>query len=201
MPLGCEMAVSKTAVELYLIGHPDFFRIPRPKNRHMPSSEQLGNRLKTIGTIVIFLIFAVFVPLHIAGSEDHTVLPWMNRFQFFGPVLIALGMVGYVMSIWRFLTEATASPVLGDSQALIVKGIYRYSRNPIYVSVWIVLLGYTVYYASLDHFYYLLLWILIFNIVVRFAEEPYLKSTFGEEYDQYCKTVPRWIPGLGAWKK
>lgn len=167
----------------------------------MPFSEQLESRLKTIGTIVIFLIFAVFVPLHIAGSEDHTVLPWMNRFQFFGPVLIAIGMAGYIMSIWRFFTEAKASPLLGDSQALIVKGIYRYSRNPIYVSVWIVLLGYTLFYASLNLFYYLLLWVLIFNIVVRFAEEPYLKTTFGEEYDKYCKTVPRWVPGLGAWKK
>jgi protein-S-isoprenylcysteine O-methyltransferase Ste14 len=167
----------------------------------MPFSEQLESRLKTTVTILIFLIFAVFVPLRIAGSQDHSVLPWMNRFQFLGPVLIAIGMVGYIMSIWRFFTEAKASPLLGDSQALIVKGIYHYSRNPIYVSVWIVLLGYTVFYASLDLFYYLLLWVLIFNIVVRFAEEPYLKTTFGEEYDKYCKTVPRWIPGPGAWKK
>lgn len=163
----------------------------------MPSSEQLGNRMKTIVTIAFFLFFAVFVPLKIAGSEDHIVLSWMNRFQFFGPVLIAIGMAGYIMTIWRFFTEAKASPLPGDSQGLMIKGIYRYSRNPMYVSVWIVLLGHAVFYASLDLFYYLLLWILIFNIVVRFAEEPYLKTTFGEKYDEYCKTVPRWIPGLG----
>lgn len=166
----------------------------------MPSSEQLESRLKTIGMMVVFLIFAVYVPLRIAGSEDHTVLPWMNRFRFFGPILIAIGMTGYIMSIWRFFTEAKASPMLGDSQALIITGIYRYSRNPIYVSMWIVLLGYTIFYSSLDLFYYLILWIFIFNTIVRFVEEPYLKVTFGKEYDQYCKIVPRWIPGLGVWK-
>ena len=167
----------------------------------MSSSERLESRLKTIGTMVIFVILAVYVPLRIAGSEGHTVLPWLHRFRLFGAVLIAVGMAGYILSVWQMFTEAKASPLLGDSQALIVKGIYRYSRNPIYVSVWTVLLGYTVFYASLHLFYYLLVWIIFFNVVVRFAEEPYLRTAFGEAYDQYCKTVARWIPGPGAWKK
>jgi protein-S-isoprenylcysteine O-methyltransferase Ste14 len=165
----------------------------------MPSSAEIENRFKTFAMVVVFGIFVIYIPLWIAARETPAFLPALGALRWIGPILITLGIVGYIMSIWRFISEAAASPMLGDSQKLIIKGIYRYTRNPIYVSVWMVLLGESVYFASLDLLYYLLLWILIFKVVVRFAEEPYLRVQFGEDYKRYCREVPRWFPVL--WKR
>ena len=162
----------------------------------MPSGEKIGNRLKTIATVAIFGIFAFYVPLQLADSEKHTTLSILEPFRLFGPVLVALGVIGYIMSIWRFIAEAAASPMLGDSGKIITTGIYRYTRNPIYIFVWLILFGESLFFTSLDLLYYLIFWIVIFNLLVRFVEEPYMRSQFGEEYDNYCRKVHRWFPRL-----
>jgi protein-S-isoprenylcysteine O-methyltransferase Ste14 len=162
----------------------------------MPSGEKIENRMKTLGMVVVFGIFAFYVPLRLAASENHTRLSMLEPFWILGPVLVALGVIGYIMSIWRFIAEAAASPMLGDSGKIITTGIYRYTRNPIYIFAWLVLFGECLFFTSLDLLYYLIFWIVIFNLLVRFAEEPYMRAQFGEEYDSYCRKVPRWFPGL-----
>ena len=162
----------------------------------MPSGEKIENRLKTLAMVVVFGIFAFYVPMLLANSENHTRLSMLEPFRLLGPVLVALGVIGYIMSIWRFIAEATASPMLGDSGKIITTGIYRYTRNPIYIFVWLVLFGEFLFFTSLGLLYYLIFWIVIFNLLVRFAEEPYLRAQFGEEYDKYCRKVPRWFPAL-----
>ena len=91
--------------------------------------------------------------------------------------------------------------MLGDSGKIITTGVYRYTRNPIYISVWIVLFGESLFFTSRDLLYYLIFWIVIFNLLVRLAEEPYMRAQFGEEYDKYCRKVPRWVPGLPRRKR
>ena len=167
----------------------------------MPSGEKIENRLKTLAMVVVFGIFAFYVPMLLANSENHTSLSMLEPFRLLGPVLVALGVIGYIMSIWRFIAEATASPMLGDSGKIITTGIYRYTRNPIYIFVWLVLFGESLFFTSLDLLYYLIFWIVIFNLLVRFAEEPYMRAQFGEEYDIYCRKVPRWFPGLPRQKR
>jgi protein-S-isoprenylcysteine O-methyltransferase Ste14 len=167
----------------------------------MPSGEKIENRLKTLAMVVVFGIFAFYVPMLLANSENHTRLSMLEPFRLLGPVLVALGVIGYIMSIWRFIAEATASPMLGDSGKIITTGIYRYTRNPIYIFVWLVLFGESLFFTSLDLLYYLIFWIVIFNLLVRFAEEPYMRAQFGEEYDIYCRKVPRWFPGLPRQKR
>ena len=167
----------------------------------MPAAEKTENRLKTLAMVVVFGIFAFYVPLRLAASENHTRLSMLEPFRLLGPVLVALGIIGYIMSIWQFIAEAAASPMLGDSSKMITTGIYRYTRNPIYIFAWLVLIGESIFFASLDLLYYLIFWIIIFNLLVRYAEEPYMRSQFGEEYDKYCSEVPRWFPGLPGRRK
>ena len=81
----------------------------------MPSGEKVENRLKTLAMVVVFGIFAFYVPLRLANSENHTRLSMLEPFRLLGPVLVAFGVIGYIMSIWRFIVEAEASPMLGDS--------------------------------------------------------------------------------------
>ena len=162
----------------------------------MPSGEKVENRLKTLAMVVVFGIFAFYVPLRLVNSENHTRLSMLEPFRLLGPVLVAFGVIGYFMSIWRFIAEAEASPMLGDSGKIITTGIYRYTRNPIYIFVWLVIFGESLFFTSLDLLYYLIFWIVIFYLLVRFAEEPYMRAQFGKEYDSYCRKVPRWFPGL-----
>ena len=117
----------------------------------MPSGEHIENRLKTLAMVIIFGIFAFYVPLRLAVSEKHPSLAVLEAFRLLGPVLVALGVIGYIMSIWRFIAEAAASPMLGDSGKIITSGIYRYTRNPIYLSGWLVLFGEALFFTSLPN--------------------------------------------------
>jgi protein-S-isoprenylcysteine O-methyltransferase Ste14 len=78
----------------------------------------------------------------------------------------------------------------------MVNGLYRYVRNPIYISWFLILLGEALWFRSLDLIYYLLVWMAFFHFKVILSEEPYLRATFGEAYEQYCRSVHRWIPRL-----
>ena len=84
---------------------------------------------------------------------------------------------------------------------LIVRGLYKFVRNPIYISMYFVLLGEALFYQSLDLVYYLIGWMLILYFVVLFVEEPFPRVKFGDPYERYCESVPRWIPGLKPTKR
>jgi protein-S-isoprenylcysteine O-methyltransferase Ste14 len=83
---------------------------------------------------------------------------------------------------------------------LVVQGVYRHVRNPMISGVNAILLGEAIMAASLP----LAGWFLVFavaNIIyIPLAEEPGLVKRFGEDYEQYRRNVPRWIPRLTAWK-
>ena len=79
---------------------------------------------------------------------------------------------------------------------LIINGLYYYVRNPIYLGALLVQLGYIVWFGSGLMTIYFLFFILAFHILIVFIEEPILRNTFGAAYDEYTKSVPRWIPRI-----
>jgi protein-S-isoprenylcysteine O-methyltransferase Ste14 len=74
--------------------------------------------------------------------------------------------------------------------------LYRYVRNPIYLGALLVLLGYILWFGSGLLLIYSLLFLLAYQILITLIEEPILRNTFGQEYEEYCKRVPRWIPRI-----
>jgi protein-S-isoprenylcysteine O-methyltransferase Ste14 len=97
--------------------------------------------------------------------------------------------------------DAKGTPFPGDSQKyLIVKGLYRYVRNPMYISFYLIIFGQVLFFRSLDLLLYLFFWIVWLEIKVIFFEERYLKERFGETYEQYRKSVRRWIPRLTPYR-
>lgn len=76
---------------------------------------------------------------------------------------------------------------------LVVVGLYRFSRNPMYVSVTTVLLGWATAFAHGGLLVYLLIVAVAFHLRVVLGEEPWLAQTHGEQWQQYAKTVPRWF--------
>lgn len=96
--------------------------------------------------------------------------------------------------IYQFATEGrgTLSPA-DPTKNLVARGLYRYSRNPMYIGVLMVLAGEALFTGYAVLWLYTGLIFLLFNLFVHFVEEPRLRRDFGEEYRMYCQSVNRWI--------
>jgi len=121
----------------------------------------------------------------------------LGVFRYLGLPLIAIGACGLVWCIWQFFAEGrgTLAPV-DPPKHLVVHGLYRYVRNPMYVSVMTILLGETIFFSSLPIFVEAVIFFLATNLFIRAYEEPALQKQFGESYGEYKKSVGRWIPRL-----
>ena len=78
-------------------------------------------------------------------------------------------------------------------QNLVVTGLYRFSRNPMYVAVVLILIGWTVVFQSWALAIYAFAVGVVFHLRVVFGEEPWLARTFGGEWLRYKAQVPRWF--------
>jgi protein-S-isoprenylcysteine O-methyltransferase Ste14 len=93
----------------------------------------------------------------------------------------------------------TPAPI-APTQNLVVTGLYRYVRNPIYVALVAVILGQAVLFGDWRLLLYGALVFVAFHIFVLAYEEPTLMESFGAEYETYRANVSRWIPRLTPWR-
>jgi protein-S-isoprenylcysteine O-methyltransferase Ste14 len=136
---------------------------------------------------------------------------WITRFRvpphepawqmLFAVALILLGLAPLFESIARFIRigRGTLVPTT-PTEHLVVSGLYRYVRNPMYVGVLTVLVGEVALFASRDLLNYTALVWLCIHLFVCFYEEPTLTRRYGEQYLAYKRNVPRWLPRLAPWK-
>ncbi len=111
-----------------------------------------------------------------------------------GLVLIVFGATVYLWCAWDFAVKGLGTPAPIDApRVLVVSGLYRLSRNPMYVAVSSLILGQALAYTSLSIAVYLVGVITAFTLFVLLYEEPTLRRLFGEQYIEYCRKVPRWI--------
>jgi protein-S-isoprenylcysteine O-methyltransferase Ste14 len=143
-------------------------------------------------------IFTIFVPgtVGVLGpqwvKDGGSQLPLVVRIL--GVVLFLIGAAIYLWCAWDFAVKGLGTPAPIDApRVLVVKGLYRFTRNPMYVGVSAMILGQAAYYGSFAIVVYLLAIVLAFTLFVRFYEEPTLRRLFGEQYDDYCRKVPRWL--------
>lgn len=76
---------------------------------------------------------------------------------------------------------------------LVVSGLYRYSRNPMYVGVLLMLFGWAAGFASRAHLLYAVVMVVVFHLRVVLFEEPWLSNTHGADWTRYRACVNRWI--------
>ena len=117
------------------------------------------------------------------------------RFHHFaGIAVFVIGLVILLDCIIRFPREGkgTISPA-DPTKKLVTKGLYKYSRNPMYIGVMLVLMGEAIFFQSGSLWAYLMFVFIFFNLFILAHEEPRLRRVFGEEYEQYCKSVRRWL--------
>jgi protein-S-isoprenylcysteine O-methyltransferase Ste14 len=133
---------------------------------------------------------------------------WMTRLRVVhgwnetaGWVLIVVGLFPLLESIGRFILvgRGTLVPTV-PTERLVVSGLYRYVRNPMYVGVGLALAGEALLFWSNRIVIELAVATAMMDIFVRFYEEPRLTRTFGAAYRRYQRRVRRWMPRLKAWK-
>jgi protein-S-isoprenylcysteine O-methyltransferase Ste14 len=117
-----------------------------------------------------------------------------------GGALIGLGLVLMVATIRLFMTvgKGTLAP-WNPPQRLVVRGVYRYVRNPMISGACCLLLGEAVLAASLPLLGLFALAVIVNVVYIPLSEEPGLAKRFGDDYLTYKQNVPRWIPRLKPW--
>ena len=111
--------------------------------------------------------------------------------------LFALGVALYVRAVWDFAVLGKGTPAPIDApKRLVVRGIYRYSRNPLYIAMLTLIAGWAALFGTAVLLAYAAGLFVLYSLVIRFHEEPRLAREFGEEYAAYTQQVGRWLPRL-----
>lgn len=140
--------------------------------------------------VVVVLIPYLILKQKISEAFNHP-FQW---FQYSGALFFTSGMIVTLICILSlaFMGKGTLSPAYPTKQ-LVVKGLYRYSRNPMYVGVMAMLVGESLFFQSSALLIYLMIVFLFFNIYIINFEEPRLRRDFPESYSSYLSKVRRWI--------
>ena len=120
---------------------------------------------------------------------------------------LAIAAVGAILALWcigTFALRGRGTPAPFDPpRQLVVSGPYRIVRNPMYLGAGLALVGAGLFFRSVPLLGYLAAFMASTYLFVHWYEEPALRRTFGSDYEDYCRRVPRWFPrtGRGALKR
>ena len=139
--------------------------------------------------------FLVLAPGVVAG-----VIPWLLtrwRMEPFWLPFRILGVAVLVFAFARFVSEGFGTPApVAPPDRLVVGGLYRYVRNPMYLAVLSLILGQALLFGQWILLPYAVVVSLAFAAMVHFHEEPVLRREFGAQYESYRAAVPGWWPRL-----
>ena len=153
--------------------------------------------IKTIiFTILVPGTVVIYIPYWLLSSANRLASP-LGIIHYAGFVPIAIGPALLFWCFYDFVVTGKGTPApIDPPKRLVMQGLYRYVRNPMYLGVATVLVGESMYFASIPLLKYSVVVFLLFHCFVIFYEEPLLRKKFGDSYLYYCKTVPRWLPKL-----
>jgi len=155
---------------------------------------------RVLGPILKTVLFTILVPGVVAGYVPYTLLgrvyaPDNGPLAWLGVLCIVLGAGIHFSCAWEFAVRGLGTPApIAPTKFLVVSGLHRYVRNPMYIGVLLAILGQAALFNALRVAVYGLVCILLAHCFVVFYEEPTLQRKFGEAYEKYRATVPRWIP-------
>jgi protein-S-isoprenylcysteine O-methyltransferase Ste14 len=156
-------------------------------------SKAIGPLLKTLlFTLVVPGTVAVLVPRYLMRGFP---VPNRGLLSALGAAAILLGAYIYFRCAWEFAVRGLGTPApIAPTKFLVVSGLHRYVRNPMYLGVALVIVGEAALFRDPHVAEYAVLMLLTAHCFVVFYEEPTLLRQFGESYEQYRRRVPRWIP-------
>ncbi|MGH2586808.1 MAG: methyltransferase family protein, partial [Dehalococcoidia bacterium] len=123
------------------------------------------------------------------------------RLQVLGALLVIVGTAIVLHAFARFVVEGLGTPApVAPPEQLVVGGLYRYVRNPMYVAVASTIIGQALLLGRPVLLAYAGLFMAVVAAFVRWYEEPALTERFGDEYVAYRQSVPGWHPRLHPWR-
>ena len=118
-----------------------------------------------------------------------------------GGILIVAAIAVLLHAFGRFALEGLGTPApVAPTERLVIGGIYRHVRNPMYVAVLSIILGQALLFSSWTLFAYAVIGAIVMGSFVRFYEEPTLARRYGDEYETYRRNVPGWLPRPTPWR-
>ncbi len=160
--------------------------------------------LAILGSALFFVIapgtVAGFVPWRISRWRFESPGIWWLPLQVIGGALVAAGTLVLLDSFARFAIKGLGTPApVFPTRHLVVSGLYRHVRNPMYLAVVAVIMGQGLILADTRLLVYGVFAGFCFHLFVVAYEEPTLRAAFGSEYDVFCRCVSRWLPRLRPW--
>ena len=157
------------------------------------------------GSAVFFLvgpgIMAGLIPWLLTGWRVREPLPYWAPMRVLGTILIVAGLIALIQAFVRFVVEGLGTPApIAAPERLVVGGLYRYVRNPMYVAVLAVIAGQALLLGQPGLLLYTAAFWAITAAFVRWYEEPALTLRFGADYEAYRRAVPAWLPRLRPWE-
>jgi protein-S-isoprenylcysteine O-methyltransferase Ste14 len=169
----------------------------------LPQSRQRSHKASAAAGSAAFLVLA---PGVVAGLIPWLLTGWRMEaaplpVRIAGGLLIAFGLAFLLHAFARFVVEGLGTPApVAPTERLVVGGVYRYVRNPMYLAVGATIVGQALLLGQFGLLAWAVaFWLLVFGFV-RFYEEPTLSARFGASYDAYRRAVPGWLPRLHRWE-
>src|SRR5262249_8400753 len=158
----------------------------------------------SIGSAIFLVVapggVALLVPWWITRWQLAPPLAGFAPFRALGIVFIAAGLPVLLDSFARFALQGLGTPApVAPPKHLVVTGLYRRVRNPMYVAVVLLVLGQALFFDSVSLLEYGAFLFVAFHVFVLAYEEPTLREKFGAEYVDFCAHVRRWLPRLRPW--
>ena len=135
------------------------------------------------------------------GWQAREPVPYWAPMRVLGAVLLVAGLIALVGAFVRFVVEGFGTPApVAAPECLVIGGVYRYVRNPMYVAVLAAIVGQALLLGQLGLLLYAVAAWVVVAAFVRFYEEPTLTRRFGADYEAYRRAVPAWWPRLRPWE-
>ena len=148
----------------------------------------------------------MLVPGTVAGLIPWLLTGWEVRDTLWPPIrvvgvlLLAAGVAVLLHAFLRFVVEGVGTPApVAPTKHLVVGGLYRYVRNPMYLAVAATIVGQALALGRLVLLLYAAVFAVTVYAFVRAYEEPTLRQQFGEQYEEYRRAVPGWWPRRTPW--
>jgi protein-S-isoprenylcysteine O-methyltransferase Ste14 len=134
-----------------------------------------------------------YIPSRILRASQQLAVPSLSISSTLAASLALLGICVLLICVWDFFEagRGTLAP-FDPPKRLVVRGLYRFTRNPMYNGVVALLLGEAWFFHSTSLLQYALVVFMIFHLMVVVYEEPALEAQFRDSYRAYRASVPRW---------
>lgn len=168
----------------------------------------MSERIRKHGAVLGSLLFFILAPGTVAGWLPYVISGWRVEAPFFGivagriagGVLVIMGVLSLAHCFARFALDGLGTPApIAPTESLVVSGLYRYVRNPMYLAVACIIVGQGVLLGSAALVGYAGAVWFSFHVFVLAYEEPTLQRRYGDSYEVFRTHVNRWLPRMTPW--